>query len=252
MYWGTPVVLITTENEDGTANIAPISSAWWLGHRCVLGLARISQTTINLLRTKKCVLNLASDDMAPFINPIAKTTGTLEVPPFKRTLGYEYCKDKFLLSGLTKQQSDLIEPPRITECPVQMEAEMMNNMELMHDLPDLQGALLAIEVKVLRTHIRNDLRLAGHKNRIDPDRWRPLIMSFQKFYSLAPGEQASSRLATIDEENYRVLTESSTMKQGGNMDTTANIAANMVAGTTTGDEKEDCGSHTMEDPLGTS
>ena len=29
LYFGTPVVLITTRNEDGTPNIAPMSSAWW-------------------------------------------------------------------------------------------------------------------------------------------------------------------------------------------------------------------------------
>ncbi len=31
LYPGTPVVLISTQNEDGTANRAPMSSAWWLG-----------------------------------------------------------------------------------------------------------------------------------------------------------------------------------------------------------------------------
>ncbi|MEO3745051.1 hypothetical protein [Plantactinospora sp. B5E13] len=30
-YFGTPVVLVSTENADGTANLAPISSAWALG-----------------------------------------------------------------------------------------------------------------------------------------------------------------------------------------------------------------------------
>jgi flavin reductase (DIM6/NTAB) family NADH-FMN oxidoreductase RutF len=94
-YWGTPVVLISTVGEDGSANIAPMSSAWWLADRCVLGLADISQTTMNLLRTKQCVLNLLSDDMGPHINAIARTTGTPDIPPAKQMLGYEYCKDKF-------------------------------------------------------------------------------------------------------------------------------------------------------------
>ncbi|KAF9773461.1 hypothetical protein IL306_008702 [Fusarium sp. DS 682] len=218
MYWGTPVALITTLNDDGTANIGPISSVWWLGHRCVLGLASGAQTTINLFRTKQCVINLASDDMAHYINPIAKTTGTPDVPLGKKNRGYKHCKDKFGLSGLTQQVSDLVQPPRITECPVQMEAEFMNSMELMQDLPDRKGVLLAIEVKILRTHVRNDLRLAGHANRIDPDRWKPLIMSFQNFYGLTPSKVAESNLATIDEEEYRGLTRSDVVKQGGDMD----------------------------------
>lgn len=31
LYFGTPVVLISTLNEDGSPNIAPMSSAWWQG-----------------------------------------------------------------------------------------------------------------------------------------------------------------------------------------------------------------------------
>ena len=29
LYFGTPVVLISTLNEDGSPNLAPMSSAWW-------------------------------------------------------------------------------------------------------------------------------------------------------------------------------------------------------------------------------
>jgi flavin reductase (DIM6/NTAB) family NADH-FMN oxidoreductase RutF len=29
LYFGTPVVLIGSRNPDGTANLAPMSSAWW-------------------------------------------------------------------------------------------------------------------------------------------------------------------------------------------------------------------------------
>ena len=31
LYFGTPVVLIGTCNEDGSCNLAPMSSAWWVG-----------------------------------------------------------------------------------------------------------------------------------------------------------------------------------------------------------------------------
>jgi flavin reductase (DIM6/NTAB) family NADH-FMN oxidoreductase RutF len=58
LYFGTSVVLLSTLNEDGTANLAPISSAWWLGWNCMLGLGAKGQTAQNLLREKECVLNL--------------------------------------------------------------------------------------------------------------------------------------------------------------------------------------------------
>ena len=54
LYFGTPVVLISTVNEDGSYNVALMSSAFWLGWRCMLGLASVSQTTKNMLRTKEC------------------------------------------------------------------------------------------------------------------------------------------------------------------------------------------------------
>jgi hypothetical protein len=45
--------------------------------------------------------------------------------------------------------------------------------------------------------------MAGQADRIDADAWRPLIMSFQKFYGLAEGEVHASQLATIPERMYR-------------------------------------------------
>jgi hypothetical protein len=44
LYFGTPVVLVSTTNEDGSANLAPMSSAWWLGWNCVLGFGARSHT----------------------------------------------------------------------------------------------------------------------------------------------------------------------------------------------------------------
>jgi flavin reductase (DIM6/NTAB) family NADH-FMN oxidoreductase RutF len=62
LYFGTPVVLISTTNADGSYNLAPMSSAFWLGWRCIIGLAAASKTTENLKRTGQCVLNLPSSD----------------------------------------------------------------------------------------------------------------------------------------------------------------------------------------------
>jgi flavin reductase (DIM6/NTAB) family NADH-FMN oxidoreductase RutF len=38
LYPGTPVLLMTTLNDDGSSNISPLSSFWALGNRVVLGL----------------------------------------------------------------------------------------------------------------------------------------------------------------------------------------------------------------------
>lgn len=74
LYLGTPVVLISTQNEDGTANLAPMSSAFWLGWRCILGLQTASQTPQNMIRTGQCVLNLTSAAQADAVNRLARLT----------------------------------------------------------------------------------------------------------------------------------------------------------------------------------
>lgn len=44
LYFGTPVVIVGTLNEDGSPNLAPISSVFWLGWRCVIGVGAGSKT----------------------------------------------------------------------------------------------------------------------------------------------------------------------------------------------------------------
>lgn len=208
-YWGTPVVLITTENEDGSYNISPMSSAWWLGNRCMLGLNKVSQTTINILRTKECVLNLPSDGMKDAINALAYTTGAKDVSSakphtanyFKKMNGYKYIHDKFGHAGLTAQPSENIRPARIAECPAQMETELVGVHEMFQD-SDIKG-FLALEVKILRTHVQQSIMMAGHKNRIDPDLWHPMIMNFRELYGLNPKKMVPSVLAQVSEEAFR-------------------------------------------------
>ena len=45
--------------------------------------------------------------------------------------------------------------------------------------------------------------MEGHKNRIDPDKWHPMIMSFQELYGLKEKMVDESVLAKIGEEEYR-------------------------------------------------
>jgi flavin reductase (DIM6/NTAB) family NADH-FMN oxidoreductase RutF len=195
LYFGTPVVLIGTENEDATPNLAPMSSAWWLGDRCMLGLAAGSHSTQNLLRSGECTLNLPSADQVENVDRIARTTGSDPVPAGKLRRGYRHVADKFAEAGLTPIDSDLVNPPRAAECPVQMEATVRGA----HEVGD-GGGTLAIEVAVERVHA--DERILAAENRIDPDAWRPLIMSFQQFYGLTPERLQVSELAKIPEALY--------------------------------------------------
>jgi flavin reductase (DIM6/NTAB) family NADH-FMN oxidoreductase RutF len=203
LYFGTPVVLISTVNEDGSYNVAPMSSAFWLGWRCMLGLAAVSQTPKNMLRTKECVLNLASVDNVEAVNKLARTTGTNPVPEVKVRRGYRYEREKFALSELTPLPSETIAAPRVLQCPVQMEAKVEAAHGLADDDPKQRGQRQVFEVRIQRVHVDDSLLLKGDPNRVDPDKWRPLIMSFQQFYGLESSQVHDSALAQIPEHLYR-------------------------------------------------
>lgn len=201
LYFGTPVVLISTSNEDGSPNLAPMSSAFWLGWRGMLGLGARSKTTVNLRRTRECVLNLPSDALAAAVDRLALTTGSDPVPPGKVQRGYFHVADKFGRAGLTPVPSETVAPPRVAECPVAMEAVL----EAVHPFADddeaQRGGVVGLEVRIQRVFVHEDIRLPGTSDRIDPDRWRPLIMSFQQLYGLGP--RVRSPLASIPERLYR-------------------------------------------------
>ena len=202
LYFGTPVVLVSSLNEDGSANLAPMSSAWWLGRSCLLGFGARSQTPANILRQRECVLNLPSVDQVSAVNRLARTTGSSPVPPHKVAMGYRHERDKFAVAGLTAVASECVGPPRVVECPVQMEAVLEATLPLAQGDAERQGALVALEVRIVRIHVEEGIRMARHADRIDPERWRPLIMSFSQFFGLGSVVHPST-LAEIPESAYR-------------------------------------------------
>ena len=200
LYFGTPVALISTLNADGTANLAPMSSVWWLGWSCMLGLGQMGQTSENLLRTRECVINLPSAGMVSHVDRLAMTTGRDPVPEKKLSWGYRHEADKFGLAGLTPVESVAVGPPRVQECPIQLEG-------IVHDVRPFgkNVSANAFEVHIVKLHVEESLLMEGNGIRphIDPVRWQPLIMSFCRFFGLG-GEVHPSRLA--DSEFMRAMT----------------------------------------------
>lgn len=176
LYFGTPVVLISTRNADATANLAPMSSAWWLGEQCMLGMNTGSQTTRNLLRERECALNLPSADLVDAVDRLALLTGSPVMPPHKTGKGYRYEPDKFGVSGLTPRAADLVGAPLVAECPVQLECELVSSARF-----DPGDRSTALTVRVLRAHVDSGLIVPGTSH-IDPVKWDPLIMKFCEFF----------------------------------------------------------------------
>jgi flavin reductase (DIM6/NTAB) family NADH-FMN oxidoreductase RutF len=156
-YFGTPVVLLTTENDDGTCHLAPISSAWALGQHVVLGIGGGSRSVRNLAERPELVINIALPERWEHVERLAPLTG----------------------AGLTPVAADLVQPPRVAECALQLEARARALT------PGGAGLFFSVECEVLRVHAAERVVVPG-THHIDPAVWSPLIHNFRHYHGLAP------------------------------------------------------------------
>jgi flavin reductase (DIM6/NTAB) family NADH-FMN oxidoreductase RutF len=185
LYFGTPVALISSLNEDGSTNLAPMSSFWALGWTVMLGLLDETKTAENLARHPECVVNIPAPDMWEKVEKLAPLTGKNPVPEIKqKQFRYEPCK--FEAAGLTGLASEAVKPMRAAECPVQMEARVVKMHRLYGEKINMLGGGLAAEVEILRVHVASDFVLEG--DHVDPAKWSPLIYNFRHYFRLGETE----------------------------------------------------------------
>jgi len=188
LYFGTPVALVSSVDQDGSPNLAPISSFWALGWTMTLGLLEDTKTLDNLRNRPDCVVNLPSPDLWRQVETLAPLTGKNPVPEDKKEK-FRFEPDKFQAASFTRMPSETVSAPRVRECPVQMEATVRKIHGLRGD-PRLEklGGGSAVEVEILRVHVRSDFILKD--NYIDPGKWQPLVYNFRHYFSL--GEELGS------------------------------------------------------------
>lgn len=78
--------------------------------------------------------------------------------------------------------------------------------ETLHTLFEGQpfhGSVFVFEVRIVNVKIYRHLKLEGHRNHVDADKWKPVIMMFCESYGLTSGKLAESNLAKPNEEMYR-------------------------------------------------
>lgn len=194
LYFGTPVAVISTLNPDGTTNLSPISSAWALSDRVVLGMAEAGQGCENLLRSGECVINLPGEADWASVEAVGRTTGRHPVPDYKQAMGYVHEADKFAQGALTPAASDIVQPLRIADYPMQLEAKLLAS----HRLSALEGeaetpGVRILETRVVRVHAHEHIVRPGTQ-RIDTSRWSPLLYVFRDYFG------TGARLAS----NFRV------------------------------------------------
>ena len=185
LYFGTPVALISSLNEDGTTNLAPISSFWALGWTLMLGLLDETKTAENLARHPECVVNLPAPDLWQKVEKLAPLTGKNPVPEIKAKQ-FRFEADKFAAAGLTPLASELVKPARAAECSIHMEARVHRLHTMSGDRLQQVGGGVAAEVEILRVHADSDLVVGD--NYIDPQKWSPLLYNFRHYFQLSEKE----------------------------------------------------------------
>ncbi|HUZ05646.1 MAG TPA: flavin reductase family protein, partial [Acidobacteriaceae bacterium] len=176
LYFGTPVALISSLNEDGSTNLAPMSSFWALGWTLMLGVLDATKTAENLARHPECVVNLPSPEMWQNVEKLAPLTGRNPVPEIKAKQ-FRFEADKFKAAGLTPLASDLVQPARAQECPIQMEARVLGLHRMGGARLNQLGGGLAAEVEIVRVHVASAYILG--ENYVDPAKWSPLIYNLR-------------------------------------------------------------------------
>ncbi len=174
LYYGFPVFLLTTADEMGTTNVAPVSSGWVLGNNIIIGLGTDSKSFENIKITQEAVLNLTNEKLMESVEKIAKYTGKKEISEQKSLMGYTYLEDKFSAGGFTAEKSNDVKPDKIKECPVQIETRVAKI--------NIRDWFAIIELEVLSVYASEDI--ITDSLYIDPDKWQPLIYNFRKYYGL--------------------------------------------------------------------
>ena len=185
LYFGTPVVLLSTENADGTTNLAPMSSAWALGNSFVLGLGAAGHTVANLAARPDLVINFPGPKQWAAVERLGLLTGANPVPAAKADR-WRHEPDKFAAAGLHPCPSELVRPPRVAECPVQLEAHAA------HVGLDADANFVIVQARVLRVHADKNIVIDASSH-VDTDRWSPLIYNFRHYFGLGDRLGKSAR-----------------------------------------------------------
>ena len=172
-YYGFPVVLLTTTDKDGNADVTPISSTFTLGANAVIALVKLNKAYHNVMEVPEVVFNLPTAAMWEKVEAIAPYTAQNPVPPQKMGK-YTYTDDKFSIGGFTQLPSEKVRPPRIAECPIQAEAKVKNVND--------RDAYVLVELEFVQVHAEDHLVMEG--NKINPLEWEPLIYNFKHDYGL--------------------------------------------------------------------
>jgi len=111
----SPVILVTTVNSRGIPNVAPKTQATPIGRKgefFMFACTPEHNTYHNIKATKEFVVNFPTQEIIAEVGMAASVFDDKD-------------KDKISLLGLTSIPSLKVRPPRISECSIHLECELM-------------------------------------------------------------------------------------------------------------------------------
>lgn len=157
-----PIGWISTINENGIANLAPFSFFNAVGEdppHVMFSTVRTGNknkdTLNNVLANGQFVVNLATEDLVDAMN---NTSATL--PPGQSEFGY---------AGLTPIDSVKVNPPRVKECSITFECEMVHHYSLEGHQ---NGGATIIIGRIVLFHVDESVLLDDYK--INIETYRPI------------------------------------------------------------------------------
>jgi flavin reductase (DIM6/NTAB) family NADH-FMN oxidoreductase RutF len=97
---------------------------------------------------------------------------------------------KFAAAGLRPLISETVVPPRVAECPLQLEATAVDVRR------DAGGEFVLVEAAVRRVHAAEPLVVPGTQH-VDPAAWRPLIYNFRHYYGLGADHEQTGQFDRV-------------------------------------------------------
>lgn len=166
-----PIGWISTINEDGIHNLAPFSYFNAVGDdppHVMFSTAHSNNlnkdTLNNVLATKQFVVNMVTEDLVEQMNLTSQPIAANE--------------SEFELAGLTPIASSLVKPPRVKECKITMECEMVHHYKLENSKTG--GATIVIG-KIVLFHIDESVLLENYK--INLETYKPIARLAGSNYS---------------------------------------------------------------------
>jgi len=166
-----PIGWISTINEDGIHNLAPFSYFNAVGDDpphvmfSTVHSNNLNKDTLNnVLATKQFVVNMVTEDLVEQMNFTSQPIAANE--------------SEFELAGLTPIASSLVKPPRVKECKITMECEMVHHYKLENSKTG--GATIVIG-KIVLFHIDESVLLENYK--INLQTYKPIARLAGSNYS---------------------------------------------------------------------